>query len=257
MCLLPDRLPDQGSQTDPAMLKREHFEVKETAVTIITDQRFMRIAKDAIFEAREIIEKKIMEDPFFKTTYDPYPISKDDDLLIQRMCEASLLADVGPMASVAGAVSEYSVKAVVDEGGAYVIVENGGDIALCTDRESSVGLFTGDLELADLALAVPPTHGIEGICSSSGTVGPSVSFGNSGVCTVFSDNVVLADAAATKLGNLLRSDADIESALQEVVDINGIKGCIAFIEKKMALLGEVPELIRKNIPDHRITKIRY
>ena len=86
---------------------RHHFEVGETAVTVISDDEYVGTAQQAVCDAREIILRKISEDPFFKTTYDPYPVSKDDDELIQRMCQASVIAGVGPMAGVAGAVAVF------------------------------------------------------------------------------------------------------------------------------------------------------
>jgi len=239
------------------MLIRQHFEVKETAVTIITESEYIRTAKDAIFDARSIIERKISEDPFFRTTFEAYPVDDNDDDLIRRMCKASVLMDVGPMASVAGAVATYAAERMRDTGATYGVIENGGDIALFSDdRPFLVGLYAGDPELADLALKILPEGKIKGVCSSSAKVGPSISFGDSDICTVISDDVILADAAATLLGNLLK-DGRISEALEAVMEIPGVDGCMAYIDGKIAMIGNLPELTSAKVPENKITKRVY
>jgi Uncharacterized conserved protein len=255
MCIVPYGMPDTCSEIDVTMLIREHFEIKETAVTIISDTEYLKEAKDAIFEAREIIEHKIAEDPFFQTTYDPYPVQKNDHELIRMMCNASVLADVGPMAAVAGAVASYAVERMKEKGCKHAIVDNGGDIALLADRDVTIGLFTGDDELKDIALNVRPADRIRGICSSSGKIGPSVSFGQSNISTVFSNDVILADAAATRLGNLVK-DHDLEEALEIIGNIPGIDGCLVYHNGKLAMFGDVPELVQHKVQEDRITGIR-
>lgn len=255
MRILSHCLSDTCGETDAPMLKREHFEFKETAVTIITDDSFMSIAKDAIFDARAIIESKIMDDPFFGSTFDPYEASNEDHDLIKRMCNASRTANVGPMAAVAGAVATYAVEALVNAGSAHSIVENGGDVAMITDRDVTIGLFTGDPELNNVALNIPPTKGILGICSSSGKIGPSISFGSSDICTVISKNVILADAAATALGNLVKED--MRNATEHIGNLEGIDGCIVCRNGKMAMVGDIPELVERISPSNNITRIIY
>ena len=227
-------------------IMRAHFEVGETAVTVISDDGYIKIAEDAVFEARERILRKISEDPFFMTTYDPYPVSEEDDDLIQRMCRASQLANVGPMAGVAGAVAVFAVERMVQAGAGYAIVENGGDIALKIDRDVTVGVFQDDEKFRDLAFRIPKREGIFGICSSSGRIGPSVSFGSSGISTVFSEDVILADACATALGNMIRNGdgKEISSALETIGNIDGVDGCVCISNGLYAVFGNVPELVR-------------
>ncbi|MDR0334442.1 MAG: UPF0280 family protein [Methanomassiliicoccaceae archaeon] len=235
---------------------REHFEVGQTAVTIVSDRMYIKIAKDAIFDARAQIERKIAEDPFFRTTYDPYPASQNDGYVIKRMCGASSAAGVGPMAAVAGAIAEHAVRAMADAGCAHAIVDNGGDIAMITDRDVCIGMYA-DVSGERLSLRVPPTHRIIGICSSSATIGPSVSFGRTEISTVISDNVTLADACATALGNLIKGCDDMEAPLEEVCSIDGITGCLAYCGGMLAMCGDVPELVRSDMDDNIITKIMF
>ena len=241
------------------MMERTHFEVGETAVAIICDGAYLPTVKDAVFEAREIVDTKISEDPFFGITYDPMPPSSDDHPLIQRMCQASTLADVGPMAGVAGAVAEHAVAKAVEAGCSHIIIENGGDIAMYTSERSLIGVFSGDPKFDGLAYEIPPTGRITGICSSSGLIGHSVSFGNSRICTVFSDDTVLADACATSLGNMIQegTSKELSEAVERIASVEGVKGCSAVCGGMFAACGDVPELKRCDSDPSLLTTVRY
>ena len=238
---------------------RTHFEIGETAVTVISDEEFISVAEQAVFEARERILRKISEDPFFMTTYDPYPVSEKDDDLIRRMCEASSTADVGPMAGVAGAVAVFAVEKMCQAGASYAIVENGGDIAMKIDRDITVGVFQDDERFRDIAFRVSKREGIFGICSSSAKIGPSVSLGRTSISTVFSDDVILADACATALGNLIRDGGqqEMSSALETIGRKEGVEGCISISDGLMAMFGNVPEMIRAEQKDIKASSIVF
>ena len=222
------------------------FQYKETIVSIRCDKQYMHVAEQAIFDARRIIEDKIDQDPFFRITYDPYPVSDNDDELIRRMCKASQLSGVGPMAGVAAAIAVYAAEVVRSAGAAYAIVENGGDIALFSDTPRYIGLFADHPVLKDIAFEVM-SDGITGICSSSSRIGPSVSLGNSNICTVFSDDVILADCCATLLGNMIKDESDLADALEYVGSIPGVKGCFAGIGNKVAMFGDIPKIIEADV----------
>lgn len=239
------------------MIVRTHFEVGQTALAIVCDGVFLDTVRDAVFRAREIVESKIAEDPFFGITYDPYPPKEGDDALIIRMCQASERAGVGPMAGVAGAVADHAVRAAAEAGCRHIVIENGGDISMLTDRPVHIGLFAGEKGFEDLALEVGPTGRVCGICSSSGKIGPSVSFGSSGICTVFSEDTVLADCCATALGNMISSGTKEELAhsAETVCSIEGVDGCICVCNGSMSVCGTVPELVRGRFSDADITRI--
>ncbi|MBE6522319.1 MAG: UPF0280 family protein [Thermoplasmata archaeon] len=221
---------------------RVHFQVKETIVNIVSDEQYIRVAQDAIFSARDIIESKVAQDQFFQITYEPYPPDSGDDELIRRMSNASVLSGVGPFAGVAGAVAVFAVEKMREAGAKEAIVENGGDIAFLSDRSVPIGLFADHPVLKDVAFKVS-SDDITGICSSSAKIGPSVSLGNSNVCTVFSDDVILADCCATALGNLVKDEGSVTDALEQIGSIEGVKGCLACIGDKVAIYGEVPEMV--------------
>jgi len=222
---------------------KDTFQYKDTVCTIVCDDGMMEKAKSLIYDARQIIEAKVVEDQFFRVTYDPCMPSDNDYPLIRRMCEASLRAKVGPMAGVAGAVAVYAVEGLVKAGASKAIIENGGDIAFHSPEPVPVELFADHPTLKNVAFMVS-SDAITGICSSSAKIGPSVSLGNSNVCTVFSDDVILADCCATALGNLVKDEDSLTSALETIGSIEGVKGCLACIGDKVAMFGDVPEMVR-------------
>ena len=222
------------------------FRYKETIATIIGDEPHIKAAENAIFEAREIIEAKVYQDPFFRITYEPYPADPKDLELIRRMCRASALADVGPFAGVAGAVATYAVERMVSENADLAIVENGGDIAFYSPEPRTIGLFADHPVLKGVAFRMRSDR-VTGICSSSAKIGPSVSLGSSDVCTVFSDDVILADCCATALGNLVRDESSLAGALESIGSIEGVKGCLACVSDKVAVYGDLPEMVEADI----------
>ncbi len=113
---------------------REPFRFRETFATILADDMdHIAAAKEGMLEARRILEAYIARDPFFQVTYDPY-VPDSDEMIIRRMAEATGKAGVGPMAAVAGAIAWAGVEAMVDAGAVFGVIDNGGDIALVSDR---------------------------------------------------------------------------------------------------------------------------
>lgn len=224
------------------------FRYKETIATIVGAEPHIKPAESAIFEAREIIERKVYEDPFFRITYEPYPADPRDHELIQRMCQASELAGVGPFAGVAGAVATFAVERMVSGGADMAIVENGGDIAFYSPESRTIGLFADHPVLKGVAFMMRSNR-VTGICSSSAKIGPSVSLGGSDVCTVFSDDVILADCCATALGNMVKDESSLAGALESIGSIEGVKGCLACIGDKVAVYGDLPEMVEADTDD--------
>ena len=225
---------------------RTFFRVKETCATIVCDESLLRTAQEAIFEARAIIESKVEEDPFFGITYDPMPPDSSDHPLIQRMCQASVIAGVGPMAGVAGAVAEFAVGRLVDAGAEEAVVENGGDIAIYSPKGRPVGIFADHPVFRDLAFDVTADN-VLGIYSSSRKIGPSVSLGESNISTVVSDNVVLADCCATALGNMVTGEENLAESCERIGSLEGVRGCMSCCGGKIAVYGDLPEMIKADI----------
>jgi ApbE superfamily uncharacterized protein (UPF0280 family) len=240
-------------------LVKQHFEVRQTAVTMIAEVRYLTVAKEAIFEAREVIERFIAFDPLFQDTLEPYDEPDDAPPLIRRMCDAGRAAGVGPMAAVAGAIAEHSVQAMQRKGADHAVVDNGGDIALLLAEEANVGIYTLNPKFRGLGLRCLPSDSIFGICTSSGLIGPSISFGKAEAAMVISRDVALADACATKLGNLIVSDDRdvIQGALDTVTSIVGVRGAIVIVGDSIGVKGDLPELMNVDFADEAVTGIRF
>ncbi len=240
-------------------LVKQHFEVRQTAVTMIAEERHLPVGKGAVFEAREVIERFIVADPLFRDTLEPYDEPRDSHPLIKRMCDAGRAAGVGPMAAVAGAIAEFSVQAMRANGADHAVVDNGGDIALLLAEEAIVGIFTLSPKFQSLGLRCRPSDSIFGICTSSGLIGPSVSFGKAEAALVVSRNVALADACATRLGNLIETDDDavIHRSLDIVTSIEGVEGALVIIGDSIGMKGDLPELANVEFGEEAVTAIRF
>ncbi len=230
---------------------RTRFQLKETIVTITADEKYIEFAKKVIREHRGHLERYILSDPFFQVTLEPYQAQKNVPEVVKRMCEASNAAGVGPMAAVAGTIAELTVEAVMQKGAKHVIVDNGGDIALVNETPIIVAIYTGESPIKDLALKIEPRDSMIGICTSSGKIGHSVSFGNSDAVTVVSSSAALADATATALGNKILSKKDLETAFD---DIKNIDGALIIYGDSMAKWGKLPKIVKMSVDSDLITR---
>jgi ApbE superfamily uncharacterized protein (UPF0280 family) len=121
-----------------------------------------------------------------------------------------------------------------------IIVENGGDIYILTKSVRKVGIYAGDSPLSEkLAIEINPADTPLGICTSSGTVGHSLSFGKADAAVVTAKNSFIADAAATAVGNLVKSPSDMEKAIQFGSSIPGVSGIVIIAGGTMAAWGNI------------------
>jgi ApbE superfamily uncharacterized protein (UPF0280 family) len=155
------------------------------------------------------------------------------------MISASRAAGVGPMASVAGAIAEHVGRQLLLKS-FNVIVENGGDIFLNMKEDISIGIFAGQSPLSGrIALRIPAGQSPLGICTSSGTVGHSLSFGIADAVCIKSSSAALADAAATAAGNLIRSKSDMRKGLDRAMSIRGVLGVLIVTGDTLAVKGDM------------------
>ena len=121
-----------------------------------------------------------------------------------------------------------------------MIVENGGDLFMATRRERKVGIFAGGSPFTRrLAVIIPPAPEGLGVCTSSATVGPSLSLGKADAALVKADSAVLADAAASALGNRVRGDEDLESAMAYVMRRAGVRGALVVVGEHLGAAGDI------------------
>lgn len=235
---------------------KEYFRLKETIVTIQADSSsHIEVAREAIRVHRRELESYISSDQFFRSTLEVYDLDADFPEVVKRMVEAGNAMGIGPMSAVAGTISALAVEAMVNAGASFAIVDNGGDIAIINDRPVLMGIYAGNSPLKNLGFVIEPRDSITGVCTSSGSVGPSISFGMADAAVVFSDNVSLADSAATALGNNTEPGKEaVELSFDVVKDVTGIKGAIVIQGEYMGFWGDVPEIQRADVRYECITK---
>ncbi|MDD4048189.1 MAG: UPF0280 family protein [Clostridia bacterium] len=192
-----------------------------------------------ICNLRRVIEEYIKKYPEFLTSLSPYNPTKDAPIQINEMCKAGQLAGVGPMACVAGLISEKTGQ-FLERYSKDVIVENGGDIWLKSSRKRTVSIFAGNSAFTNrVGIELRPEKTPLGICTSSGTVGHSFSFGKADAVVMLSPTAVLADAVATATCNIVQDVSDLEKSVDFALGIPGIIGAISIMGDKMAVRGEV------------------
>jgi ApbE superfamily uncharacterized protein (UPF0280 family) len=230
---------------------REPFHFRETFATILADDPVhVRAAKDGMMAARQVLEAYIARDPFFATTFDPYE-PDSDATVITRMADATRKAGVGPMAAVAGTIAWAGVEAMQEAGARFGIIDNGGDIALVADRPVRVGVHAGSAALSNrVAFIVPPQDRVLGICTSSATVGPSISFGMADAVTIFSRDVALSDAWATAVCNQIRPE---DRGVLDRVDPAEVSGIFAIMGDVTVRWGDLPPLVPAQVNEQLIS----
>ncbi len=216
-----------------------HVAVKETDLWVSADQSLEKETRDLILNYRHQLESYINSHPDFLTTLQSYPEDPYAPPIVREMIKVSIGIGVGPMATVAGAIAQFVAKGllqVTDQ----VIVENGGDIFLRVNRQVTASIFAGKSPLSEkVGLMIPIRQMPLGICSSSGTVGHSLSMGVANVVCLIPSPAVLADGAATALGNRIKSKKDLRRVGAWANQINGISGGLAIVEDTMATWGDI------------------
>lgn len=216
-----------------------HVAVKETDLWVSADRNLERKAEDLVFDCRTRLEDYISSHELFLTTLQSYPKDPFAPSMIKTMIEMTSQAGVGPMASVAGAIAQFVAEGLLrftDQ----VIVENGGDIFLKTLRPAIVSIYAGKSPLSEkFGLKIPTQQMPLGICSSSGTVGHSLSMGVADIVCTIASSAVLADGASTALCNRIKNKTDLEEIPHWAGQIPGIKGGIAIMGDSMIPWGDV------------------
>jgi hypothetical protein len=218
--------------------------VKETDLFIRARRNLRKKALDVVLKQRGLLEGYIARHPGFLTALEPFPVASDAPLIVREMANASAKVGVGPMAAVAGALAEFVGRELLQYS-SEVIVENGGDIFLKHEKPRLIGVFAGDSPYSGkLALKIEPEETPLGVCTSSGTVGHSLSFGKADAAIILSPSAALADAAATAVGNLVQTADDMQKAIESVSEVEGLTGIAVIVGDKMAVWGKI-NLVRR------------
>jgi len=211
----------------------------ESDLEIFAKCRLENEAKEQLKKYRSEIQKYIDAHPEFLTSLVPLKVQDDAPEIVKHMCLAAKAAGVGPMAAVAGAVSQYvgmTLCKYTDE----IIIENGGDIYMKNKTDKYILIYAGKSPLSNkIALLIPGENKSVGICTSSGKVGHSLSFGKADAVVVISRDTLLADAAATAVCNMVKSVDDIKQSIDFAKSVPGIDGVVIIIQDKLGAWGNI------------------
>ena len=215
------------------------FRIGESNIMISSDKPIKTIARKLLTQIRGNIKKYIQIHPEFSESFSPITINRNAPAIIKQMSKASHSANVGPMAAVAGAIAEELGKGL-SKYTAELIIENGGDIFIKVKRQIVIGLWCYNNEIKNnLGILLDKKRGQYSICTSSGTLGHSFSYGKADATTVIAKNAALADAWATRLGNEIKSQKDIKKALSLLKNIKDVSGALVLYRKTIAAWGDV------------------
>lgn len=211
----------------------------ESDLFISSDTNLAVLAEKSLIQHRYSLENYIRNHPEFRTSLLPLPEDHLAQPIVRSMISKSKICGVGPMASVAGAISEFVGYDLFDAT-ENLIIENGGDIFLRSKNKLRVAIYAGESTLSYIVNLVVKTEDTPlGICTSSATVGPSLSFGKADAVCVISTSATLADAAASAIANRVKSKKNIKFALDYGIKIPGVKGIVIICGNDMGAIGEV------------------
>lgn len=215
--------------------------VRETDLFITAPADVHGPAYDLVHQYRNQLENYINYNHSFQSSLRPLDIDRLAPPIVKDMLKASAAAGVGPMAAVAGAVAEYVGSGLLAEAGIdEVVVENGGDIFLHRREDCRIAIFAGPSPLSNkVGVKVKAAAMPMGVCTSSASVGHSLSLGDADAVTVIAASTVLADAAATRLGNEVGRDCPLSDALDVAREINGIRGVVIIRGEEIGAWGEI------------------
>lgn len=224
------------------------IDIGETHIRLTSDVEGHNLT-DYIYQIRADLKTYIAHNEEFLLSLEPIKPNDDDlALIVEMMYESSSLAGVGPMACVAGTISELSLNYLIDKESKFSIVENGGDIALVNDRKVLCGIYSDNEILGnEVAFEIKARKRPLGICSSSGKIGHSLSFGQSDSVTVIAKSASLADALATRIANDVvgnDSESRVMNALESADKVREFfDGVLVISGDNVGSVGRLPKIV--------------
>ena len=250
---------NRGDQPEPASYRQRDYRlqvdvgdnslttfavaVKESDLLIrVVDTSLRELARDQLIFYRRQIESFLEQFPEVRFQLCPFNLPEHAIIpeIVSRMVAAGNQAGVGPMAAVAGAIAEAVGRDLLVRSPA-VIVENGGDIFLAGENSYTVGIFAGQSPFSGkLGIRISrPEKFSAGICTSSSTVGHSISLGVADAVCIYAGSAAIADAVATAMGNRIRARDDLAPTIEEALVFDLVYGAVAILGDEMAAGGDL------------------
>lgn len=224
---------------------KEKINLEETKINLTTDLKSHEINK-YILKLRNELKDYIKINHKFLKSFKPIPQPKTNSKIINKMISASEIANVGPMATIAGTIAELSRDYLIAKGSKHTIVDNGGDISFITNKKVICGIYAGKSSLSG-KIAMEFKNKKLGVCSSSGTVGYSFSYGKADCVSVISKNTSIADGLATGIANKVKgktAEIAINNGLNYSEEFKeNYEGIIIILGDKIGTIGKIPKII--------------
>lgn len=225
----------------------EHFVVKykETDLWIGIDRKSFHkempsFTDRLIRRIRLEMDAYLVKNPDYARSLMPYKASPDAPFIFRAMSAAADKSGIGPMSAVAGAVARKVGETLKAEFEVQeVIVENGGDIYADMIEDIDISVFAGHSPLSEkVGLHLEAAYAPLGICTSSGTVGPSLSFGKADAVMIVCRDTLLADTYATAFANTVQTTDDINPCLDKIKATEDILAAIVIKDDKLGICGK-------------------
>ncbi|WMW65579.1 UPF0280 family protein [Nitratidesulfovibrio liaohensis] len=193
-----------------------------------------------VTELRGQIKAWMLLVPDFRTSLVPVPTPASAPEVARRMAHGADIAGVGPFAAVAGTVAQMVAERFAPVS-PDIIVENGGDIYICSQRDRVVGLLPDPASGEMIGVVVKAADCPVSLCSSSATIGHSLSLGVGDIAAVRARDASLADAAATLFGNMLQGPDDVARVTERAAAMAhlGIEGVYAQCGGRVGIWGNM------------------
>ena len=220
---------------NPCRLKTFDVKVYESDLRVFSDINVKENIFINVCRYRKIIENYVVSNPVFLSSHEPLACDANAPGIIRHMQKASSTAGVGPMAGVAGAVAYYASLGVKCR---ELIIENGGDIYIKSAENRTVKIHTINKYFSD-KIKILVQSGEWGVCTSSGTLGHSFSYGKADAATIIAHDPVLADCVATAACNMVKREENIHRAIEFSMSIEGVEGVVIIIGGKIGIKGKI------------------
>lgn len=206
------------------------------------NHKIQTFAQQRLIELRKDLEAYILVQPEFASSFSPVELEETAPEIAKQMAIAGNRANTGPMAAVAGAFAQFIGYEILKEfNPKELVIENGGDIFLKLEKDLVLSVYAGKSALSGkVGINVPADDCPMGVCTSSGTVGPSLSFGKADAVMVACKSTLLADAYATALANKVVVASHIEGQLKFVENETDILSVIIICEGSIGIRGQYP-----------------
>ncbi len=226
------------------------IDIDETHIRLTSDLDNHDL-KRYIYSLRWDLKEYISRNPDFSLSLEAIDEDEEAPQIVKQMIRASSIAEIGPMACVAGTISEMSLEYLINLDSKYSIVENGGDIALINDKKLLCGIYSNNQILDNnIAFEIKARKSPLGICTSSGKIGHSISFGEADCVSVISKSSSVADGLATRIANEVMG-GDSEEKVYNAVECcenfrEFFEGVLIISDNNVATIGKLPKIVETN-----------